>query len=139
MRTYSELIKLQTYEDRFKYLMIRSTVGEDTFGWKRYLNQVFYHDRAWKAVRDYVCYRDSDGDDVCDLGIRDRPITGQIYVHHMNPITEEDILNRTESILDPEFLIAVSFDTHNAIHYGDERLLIHEPVVRVPNDTCPWR
>lgn len=139
IRTYSELKSFPTFLERYNYLRLTKRVGQETFGSDRYLNQVFYHDRAWKAVRDYVCYRDSNGDDICDLGIQDRPITGQIYVHHMNPITEEDILNRADSILDPEFLIAVSFDTHNAIHYGDERLLIREPIVRVPNDTCPWR
>lgn len=139
IRTYSELISRPTFLERYNYLKLSGAVGKETFGYDRYLNQLFYHDKAWKEVRDYVCYRDSNGDDVCDLGISDRPIPGKIYVHHMNPITEEDILNRAGTILDPEFLIAVSFDTHNAIHYGDEHLLIHEPVIRTPNDTCPWR
>lgn len=139
LRTYSELIQFDSFMDRYNYLKLRGRVGQETFGFDRYLNQVFYHDPAWKRVRDHVALRDSNGDEVCDLGILDRPISGLIYIHHINPITEEDILERRDWILDPEFLISSSFNTHNAIHYGDESLLLHEPVIRTPNDTCPWR
>lgn len=139
IRCYSELRKLHTFEERYEYLKIAGRVGQETFGFDRYLNQLFYHDKAWRLVREHVAIRDSNGDEVCDLGIEDRPIAGQIYVHHLNPITEEDILNRAEWILDPEFLICCSLNTHNAIHYGDETLLIHDPIIRMPNDTCPWR
>lgn len=139
IRCYSELSKLVTFEERYNYLKMNGHVGQTTFGFDRYLNQVFYHDKAWQRVREYVAFRDSNGDEVCDLGILDRPIGERVYVHHLNPIKEEDILNRADWILDPEFLICCSFNTHNAIHYGDESLLIHEPIIRRPNDTCPWR
>lgn len=139
IRTYSELIRCDTFLERYNYLKIGGKVGKETFGSDRYLNQLLYHDPAWDKVRDHVLYRDSNGDDICDLGILDRPIVGYIYVHHMNPITEMDILERKDYVLDPEFLISTSFNTHNAIHYGNEHLLIHEPTVRKPNDTCPWR
>lgn len=139
IKSYSELIKLDSFFERYNYVKLKGKVGEDTFGFDRYLNQIFYHDDAWKRVRRHVALRDSNGEDICDLGISDRPISGRVYVHHLNPITEEDILERRDWILDPEFLISASFNTHNAIHYGDESLLIHEPVVRRPGDTCPWR
>lgn len=139
IRRYSELMLLPTFEERYEYLKMRGTVGMQTFGFDRYLNQIFYHDPAWKAVRDYVQLRDSDGDYVCDLGIVGRPIPGRIFVHHLNPISEEDIVARADWILDPEFLVCCSFNTHNAIHYGDASLLLHDPVERKPGDTCPWR
>lgn len=139
IRTYSELIRLPTFEERYNYLKMDGQVGMATFGFDRYLNQLFYHDPAWRNVRDYVMIRDSNGDDICDLAILDRPIGDRVYVHHVNPISEEDILYHADWILDPEFLICTSFNTHNAIHYGDGSKLPRDPVVRRPNDTCPWR
>lgn len=138
-KNYSELVQLRTFEERYEYLKLTGSVGMETFGFDRYLNQLFYHDPVWKRARDAAMIRDQNGDYVCDLGIPDRPIIGRVYVHHMNPITEKDIIERADWILDPEFLICCSFNTHNAIHYGTAGLLIKEPVVRKPNDTCPWR
>ena len=135
IRTYSELIQLPTFEERFRYLRLKGSVGKETFGFDRYLNQNFYRSSAWKRVRDQVIVRDNG----CDLGIEDRIIYGKILIHHMNPINDEDILNMTDILLNPEYLICVTLDTHNAIHYGDEDLLIKEPVVRFKNDTCPWK
>lgn len=135
IRTYSELIQLPTFEERFRYLRLKGSVGKETFGFDRYLNQNFYRSSAWKRVRDQVIVRDNG----CDLGIDDRIIYGKILIHHMNPINDEDILNMTDILLNPEYLICVTLDTHNAIHYGDDDLLIKEPVVRFKNDTCPWK
>lgn len=136
IRTYSELSKLRTFKERYEYLKLSSVVGEDTFGYDRYLNQQFYKSAAWKRVRDQVIIRDNG----CDLGIDDRYINSRIYVHHMNPITKSDIINSTEYLLNPEYLICVSKNTHDAIHYGSEELLhTNHMVERKPNDTCPWR
>ena len=136
IRTYSELSKLRTFKERYEYLKLSSVVGEDTFGYDRYLNQQFYKSKAWKRVRDQVIIRDNG----CDLGIDDRYINSRIYVHHMNPITKSDIINLTEYLLNPEYLICVSKNTHDAIHYGSEELLYKNHMVeRRPNDTCPWR
>lgn len=138
IRTYSELILLPTFEERFNYLRLDGVVGEQTFGFDRYLNQQFYrHDKEWLAVRDHVIIRDSG----CDLAMLDREIRKpqRILVHHMNPITKDDILRRSKFLLDPEFLICTVKNTHDAIHYGDEGLLILPPVERQMNDTCPWR
>lgn len=136
IRTYSELSKLRTFKERYEYLKLSSVVGEDTFGYDRYLNQDFYKSNAWKRVRDQVIIRDNG----CDLGIDDRYINSRIYIHHMNPITKSDIINLTEYLLNPEYLICVSKNTHDAIHYGSEELLyINHMVERRPNDTCPWR
>ena len=136
IRTYSELSKLRTFKERYEYLKLSSVVGEDTFGYDRYLNQQFYKSKAWKRVRDQVIIRDNG----CDLGIDDRYINSRIYVHHMNPITKSDIINLTEYLLNPEYLIRVSKNTHDAIHYGSEELLYTNHMVeRRPNDTCPWR
>ena len=135
MRTYSELLKLSSFEDRYRYLKLNGEVGVDTFGFERWLNQLFYRDPAWKIIRNRVIVRDN----ACDLGIQDRPIGGQIYVHHINPISRDDIIDRNPILLDPENLICVSLNTHNAIHYGDETLLISEPKERTANDTCPWK
>lgn len=136
IRTYSELSKLKTFKERYDYLKLSSVVGEDTFGYDRYLNQQFYKSIAWKRVRDQVIIRDNG----CDLGIDDRYINSRIYVHHMNPITKSDIINLTEYLLNPEYLICVSKNTHDAIHYGSEELLYTNHMVeRRPNDTCPWR
>lgn len=135
IRTYSELITLPTFEERYRYLRLGGTVGEETFGFDRYLNQVFYKSDEWLSVRDYVIIRDNG----CDLGIEGREIYGKILVHHMNPITIDDIVNRSEFLLDPEYLISTVKNTHDAIHYGDESLLITAPIERRKNDTCPWK
>lgn len=135
IRTYSELIKIPTFEERFEYLKLSGAIGEATFGFDRYLNQVFYRSQEWKHIRDCVIFRDNG----CDLGIDDRLIRGKILVHHMNPISIQDVENRDRKIFDPEFLICVSHITHNAIHYGDSNLLIKDHVERTPNDTCPWK
>lgn len=135
IKTYSELIKLKTFEERFKYLQLSGCVGEETFGFDRYLNQNFYRSADWKRVRDQVIVRDNG----CDLGVEDRLISGKILVHHMNPINDIDIINLTDILMNPEYLICVSHNTHNAIHYGDEDLLIKAPITRTKNDTCPWK
>lgn len=136
IRTYSDLCKLKTFEERFNYLRLDGVVGAETFGFDRYLNQQFYqNDPAWKSVRRKVIMRDLG----CDLGIEDREIHGRIIVHHMNPIDANDLINRTEFLLDPEYLICTLDSTHRAIHYGDENLLMKGPVQRTKNDTCPWR
>lgn len=135
IKTYSELIEFPTFEERYRYLRLSGRVGKDTFGFDRYLNQNFYRSIEWKRVRDQVIVRDNG----CDLGIEDRQIAGKILIHHMNPITDKDILNLTDILLNPEYLICVSHVTHNAIHYGDENLLITEPTVRTKYDTCPWK
>ena len=137
IRTYSELITIPTFEERFRYLKLGGRVGEETFGFDRYLNQIFYTSNEWRDVRNHVIVRDHG----CDLGMLDREIPDgvKILVHHMNPITVDDILKRSEYLLDPEFLISTIKNTHDAIHYGDESLLILAPIERRPNDTCPWR
>ena len=135
IKTYSELIALPTFEERYEYLRLNGRVGEDTFGFDRYLNQNFYRSAEWRRIRDRVIVRDNG----CDLAIDDRIIYGKILIHHMNPITKEDILQRSRFLLDPEFLICTIKNTHDAIHYGDEGLLIKGPVERKRNDTCPWK
>lgn len=136
IRTYSELSKLKTFRERYEYLKLDGTVGEETFGFDRYINQMFYKSEEWKRIRNYVITRDNG----CDLGIQDRKIVDSvILVHHMNPITKEDIINKNEILLDPEYLITTIKPTHDAIHYGDESLLAEDFVVRSKNDTCPWK
>lgn len=135
IRTYSELITLPTFEERYEYLKLAGIVGEDTFGFDRYLNQKFYRSAEWKRVRDFVIVRDNG----CDLGIEDRMIHGKILIHHMNPITDRDIIHATDALLNPEYLICVTHSTHNAIHYGDKELLVTAPIVRSKYDTCPWK
>lgn len=136
IRTYSELITLPTFEERFNYLKLDGKVGEETFGFDRYLNQQFYkNDPEWKEIRRYVIIRDNG----CDLGIPGREIQKRILIHHMNPITKDDILRRSKFLLDPEYLISTVKNTHDAIHYGDEGLLILDPIIRYKNDTCPWK
>lgn len=136
IRTYSELIELSTFEERFEYLQLNGKVAEETFGYDRYLNQIFYNSYEWKQIRRDVILRDNG----LDLGCDDKIIGGRIYVHHMNPILLKDIETRSADILNPEFLISCSFDTHNAIHYGDITLLPdYEIVERRPNDTIPWK
>lgn len=134
-RCYSELCKIDDFIGRFKYLQLSGQVGADTFGYERYLNQVFYKSREWKRVRDEVIVRDQ----ARDLGIEGRELTSRIFIHHMNPISVKDLEQRTAILLNPEFLITVSFETHQAIHYGDENILMKDPVVRTKFDTCPWR
>lgn len=135
IKTYSELITLPTFEERYRYLRLSGNVGEETFGFDRYLNQIFYRSQRWKDIRDYVIIRDGG----CDLGVEGYEIHGRILIHHMNPITIKDIERESEFLLDPEYLITTVHNTHNAIHYGDESLLITAPIERRPNDTCPWR
>lgn len=135
IRTYTELSKLNTFEERFHYLQLKGVVGESTFGFDRYLNQILYQSPRWKSSRDFVIIRDNG----CDLGIPGREIHGRILVHHMNPITIQDIERESEFLYDPEYLITTIHNTHNAIHYGDENLLIKDPIIRTKNDTCPWR
>lgn len=136
LKTYSEMIKFKTFIERFEYLKVGGKVGDETFGYSRYLNQRFYHTPEWKEARDKVIIRDNG----CDLGIEDRMIRSRIIIHHLNPITERDILDRNPAIFDPENLVCVSKATHDAIHYGDSSLLISDiPVIRTKNDTCPWR
>lgn len=137
IKTYSELMKLSTFEERFKYLKLNDGhVGEDTFGYDRYLNQIFYKTKEWRDLRNYIITRDNG----CDLGASGHEIRGhKIIIHHMNPITKDDILSRSEYLTNPEYLITTIHPTHNAIHYGDESLLMGAPVERSKNDTCPWR
>lgn len=135
IRTYSDLIQLPTFEERFRYLQLNSSVGKETFGFDRYLNQNFYRSAEWKRIRDKVIIRDNG----CDLGVDDRLIYGRVIIHHMNPVTDKDIVDLTSFLLNPEYLICVSHNTHNAIHYGNEDLLMKGPVIRTKNDTCPWK
>lgn len=136
MRTYSELITIPTFEERFRYLKLDGRVGEDTFGFDRYFNQQLYSSPEWKEIRRKVLVRDEG----CDLAIPDREIFGKIIVHHMNPMTLADIEDHNPDIFDPEFLITVSKQTHDAIHYGDESILVEsKPTIRTKNDTVPWR
>lgn len=135
IRTYSELITLPTFIERYRYLKLSGRVGEDTFGFDRYLNQVFYQSKEWRSIRDYVITRDNG----CDLGMVGHDIYGRILIHHMNPITADDILKRSDLLLNPEYLICTIKNTHDAIHYSDESLLITDPIERSKNDTCPWK
>lgn len=135
IKTYSELIQFNTLEERYRYLRIGGRVGEETFGFDRWMNQVFYKDPRWRDIRDEVITRDNG----CDLGIEGYDIHGKIFVHHMNPVTKDDILYNFDSLLNPEFLISMSKRTHDAIHYGNEDLLPQSPIVRTRNDTCPWK
>lgn len=135
IRTYSDLQTLETFEQRFAYLKLSGSVGDATFGYDRYLNQEFYRSRLWRHARDVVIARDYG----CDLGIRGYEIHDRVYVHHMNPISPEDIIHSNVDILNAEYLICVTHDTHNAIHYGDESLLKRRQlVVRRPGDTNLW-
>lgn len=135
IRTYSELSTLLTFKERYEYLRLGGVVGEDTFGFDRYLNQMFYKSSEWQLVRREVIIRDNG----CDLGVAGYEIKGKILIHHMNPINVEDIIKRSEILLNPEYLITTVLTTHNAIHYGDATLLTTLPKERSKNDTCPWR
>lgn len=133
-RTYSQLITFDSLEERFEYLKLSGRIGESTFGFDRYLNQTFYRSPEWKRVRDKVIIRDNG----CDMGCEDFPINGRIIVHHMNPITPRQLEEMDLALLNPEFLVCVSEMTHEAIHYGDKRLLPSSLVDRRPGDTILW-
>lgn len=134
-RCYSELILYNSFEDRFEYLKLSGSVGRETFGFDRYLNQALYNSMEWQRVRNQVIARDLG----CDLGVEGFDIYSKAIIHHMNPITVEDIEKRNPDIFNPEFLITTTHRTHNAIHYGDESVLVTKPITRTPNDTCPWK
>lgn len=134
-KTYLELSRIESFLERFRYLKIDGYIGEETFGSKRYLNQILYSSKEWHDTRRKVILRD----EACDLGHPDYQIPGSVYVHHLNPITVDDILDRRPCVFDLNNLVCVSFKTHNAIHFGDERSLPDIPIVRLPNDTCPWK
>lgn len=134
IRTYSELKQLDTFADRFQYLKLSGEVGIETFGFDRYLNQRFYRSREWKNIRQHVIGRDLG----CDLGVEGYDIFNRILIHHMNPIASEDIIGNNEEILDPEFLITTTHETHNAIHYGDDGHIPKQLVERRPGDTNLW-
>lgn len=134
MRTYDELLALDDYFDRYKYLRINQGVGERTFGGDRWLNQRFYQSREWKDIRNEVILRDNG----FDMGDPDYPINGRIYVHHMNPMQPLDLKRGNAAVLDPKYLISVSMRTHQAIHYGDDGLLPKSLVARLPGDTVLW-
>lgn len=135
IRTYSELCKLISFEERYKYLRLCGKVGDETFGRDRYLNQILYKSEEWKSLRRKIILRDNG----CDLGCDGYEIQGRILIHHINPISIDDILQRNPKVFDPENLITVSHNTHQAIHYSDETILLTAPIERTKNDTCPWR
>ena len=135
IKCYSELCQLSTFEERYRYLRLFGTVAGETFGFDRYLNQIFYKSKEWLDIRDEVIIRDNG----CDLGIEGREIHSKILIHHMNPITVKDILERSDFLLNPEYLISTVKNTHDAIHYGDSSLLVKDPIERRKNDMCPWR
>lgn len=137
LKTYDELIKFDTFEDRYNYLKLDGVPFKETFGYDRYLNQLLYESEEWRRVRTIVIVRDNG----CDLGINDRPILDKyIIVHHMNPITKEDIINRNDIVFNPKYLISSSFSTHRNIHYPDENYISQQkPIERYPGDTCPWK
>ncbi len=134
IKCYTELRRLKSFEERYRYLRLSANVGDNTFGYDRYLNQMLYASKKWLNIRDGIIIRDLG----CDLGIEDYEIHGKIIVHHMNPITIEDIELDRDEVFDPEFLICTTHDTHNAIHFGNESLLPRLPIIRRRNDTCPW-
>lgn len=135
IRTYSELITIPTFEERFEYLQLKGSVGKDTFGYDRHLNQVLYRSPEWKRLRNQIIIRDGG----CDLACDGYDIYGKVLIHHLNPITVEDVLARSRKVFDPDNLVCVTHNTHNAIHYGDADLLATGPIIRTKNDTCPWR
>lgn len=135
IRTYSELVTFTSFEDRFAYLKLEGIVGKETFGFDRYINQMLYRSKKWKRIRDEIIIRDNG----CDLGVEGYNIYGRVIIHHMNPITKEDIEKETDYLYNPEFLISTTTSTHNAIHYGNEKLISKQPIERRKNDTCPWK
>lgn len=134
-KSYSKLMELSTFKERFNYLRLSNMVGQETFGYERYLNQVFYKSPEWRSLRNQITMRDNG----CDLGIEGHEIFGHVYIHHINPITPKDIRERSGKLFDPENLICVSHKTHNAIHYGDDTIIDSDPIIRSVNDTCPWK
>lgn len=134
-KSYSELITIPTFEERFEYLQLKGSVGKDTFGYDRYLNQILYRSPEWKKLRNQIIIRDCG----CDLACEGYEIYGRILIHHLNPITVDDVLDRNRKVFDPNNLVCVTHNTHNAIHYGDASMLLTGPIVRTKNDTCPWR
>lgn len=135
IKTYSELISIPTFLGRFEYLKLDGLVGIETFGFDRYLNQAFYKSKEWRKIRDEIIIRDLG----YDLGVDGYDIQGRILIHHINPISKDDIIRRSDLLLNPEFLICTSKNTHDAIHYGDKNPSLTVPIERTPNDTCPWR
>lgn len=135
IKTYSELITIPTFEERFEYLQLKGSVGKDTFGYDRHLNQVLYRSPEWKRLRNQIIIRDCG----CDLACEGYDIHSKVLIHHLNPITVEDVLARSRKVFDPDNLVCVSHSTHNAIHYGEVDLLVTGPIIRTKNDTCPWR
>ena len=135
IRTYSELITIPTFTERFQYLQLGGQVGIETFGFDRYLNQTLYRSPEWKRFRREIIVRDN----ACDLACEGYDIVGKILIHHINPLTIDDIIHRDPKIFDPENVICTILNTHNAIHYGDESLLVTEPITRTKYDTCPWK
>ena len=134
-KSYSELITIPTFEERFEYLQLKGSVGKDTFGYDRYLNQVLYCSPEWKKLRNQIIIRDCGRDLACE----GYEIYGRILIHHLNPITVDDVLDRSRKVFDPNNLVCITHNTHNAIHYGDASMLLTGPIVRTKNDTCPWR
>lgn len=135
MKTFTELSKIDTFFERYEYLKLGGAVGAETFGMDRYLNQALYNSYEWKRVRNIVITRDN----ACDLGIEGMVIPNKIIIHHMNPITVEQVINRDPVIFNPEYLISTQHKTHNAIHYANDEMLPREPVIRTKGDTCPWK
>lgn len=135
IRSYSELSELKTFNERYNYLKLNGVVGYDTFGFDRVFNQMFYKSKEWLDIRNYVFVRDNG----CDLGISGHDIYDRFTIHHMNPISLDDIKQGSKFLLDPEYLITTTHSTHNAIHYGTDEILVKGPVVRTKNDTCPWK
>lgn len=134
IRTYTELKRLKLFQARYDYLRLGGLVGDATFGYDRWINQVLYTSKRWRSIRDKIIIRDGG----CDLGIEGREIHDTIFIHHMNPITVEDIIEERPHVFDPEYLICTSLSTHNAIHFGDESLLLQLPIERKPGDTTLW-
>lgn len=135
IRTYNELLNFPTWDERFKYLKLDSNVGIETFGQNRFLNQDFYHSKEWRRLRDYIILRDNG----CDLAIEGMQIYGKIYIHHMNPIVDSDIIHQSDYLINPDYLVCVSMNTHNLIHYGTEDLVNNDWTPRSEGDTCLWR
>lgn len=135
IKTFSELIEIPTFEERFEYLKLGGFVGEETFGFDRYLNQNFYRSYEWRQLRNQIIIRDNG----CDLACDDRDIFGRVIIHHMNPITTDDLIHNSDFLMNPEYLICTTKQTHDAIHYGDLNSLMSIPKERHPNDTTPWR
>lgn len=135
IRTYRELSQLKTLKERYEYLKLGGSVGEETFGFDRYMNQVFYRSSVWKEARRKILIRDGGS----EMGMVGYPISGKVIVHHMNPILEKDLVDGSEDLVNLDFLVCVSHQVHLAIHYGDDRLLPKDPIIRTPFDTCPWK